>query len=130
MVQLQQEVIVIALPVYVQLLGSQAKIRLELIDQGEIAEDHRVVIRVLAAALAFIIAEKERAIFPDGATQGESKLILAQLVQAGSRQFTAGIHCIIAEIFVQRAMQVVGSALGNDVDNASNRASSFNAVRV
>src|SRR5882724_2453929 len=130
MVQLEQEIIVIALPVYVQLLGRQSETGLELVDQSKVTEDHGVVVWVLAAALAFIIAEKERTVFPDGTAQGEPKLVLPQLVQAGGRKFAAGIHCIIAKIIVQRAVKIVSSALGNDVDDASNGASSFNAVGV
>src|SRR6266851_5055575 len=130
MVQLEQEVIVITLPVLVQLLRSQTKVGLELINQGKVVEDHGVVIRVLAAALAFIVAKEESAVFPDGAAQGEPKLVLPQLVQAGSRQFAAGIHCIIAEIIIQRAVKIVGSALRNDVDDPAYRASSFNTIGV
>src|SRR5881394_743359 len=103
MVQLDQEVIVIALPVYVQPLGRQSEIGLELIDQSEIVENDGVVIRVFVAALAFIIAEEEGAVFPDRAAQGEAKLVLLQLVQTGSRQLAASIHCIVAEILIQRS---------------------------
>src|SRR5882762_450551 len=130
MVQLEQEIIVVALPVYVQLLSGKPETGLELIDQSKVTEDHGVVVWVLTAALAFIVAEKECAVFPDGATQGKPKLVLPQLVQAGRRQFATGIHCIIAEVFVQRAMQIVGAAFGNDVDDASNGTSGFHAVGV
>src|SRR5882724_5308397 len=130
MVQLEKEIVVIALPVYVQLLGRQSETGLELVDKRKVTENHGVVIWVLTAALAFVVAEKECAVFPDGAAQGKPKLVLPQLIQAGSRQFATGIHCIIAEVFVQRAMQIVGAALGNDVDDASNGASRFNAVGV
>src|SRR5215831_3682316 len=123
MVQLDQEVIVIALPVYVQLLGRQSEIGLELIDQIEIVENDGVVIRVFVAALSFIIAEEEGAVFPDRAAQGETELVLLQLVQAGSRQFTASVYCIVAEILIQRPMQVIGPALGNDVDDSAHRGS-------
>ncbi len=130
MIQLEQEIIVIALPVYVQLFGSQAKISLELIDQGEITEDHRVVIRVFTAALAFIVAEKERAVFTDGAAQCKPELVLPQFVEAWGCQFAAGIHRIIAEIVIQRAMEIVGPALSNDIDDPANRASGFHAVGI
>src|SRR5216684_2457804 len=100
MVQLEQEIIVVALPVYVQLLSGKPETGLELIDQSKVTEDHGVVVWVLAAALALIVAEKECAIFPDGTAQGEPKLVLPQLVQAGRRKFATGIHYIVAEIIV------------------------------
>src|SRR5690349_3949464 len=105
MVELEQEVIVVADAVYVQLLGSQSEIGLELVDQRKVAEDHGVVIWVLTAALTFIVAKKEGAVFPDGAAQGNAKLVLPQFVQPGGRQFALRIHRIIAEIFIDRAVQ-------------------------
>src|SRR4249919_61481 len=101
MVQLYQKIIEVALPVYVQLLGRQSETGLELVDQRKVAEDHRVVIRILTAALAFIVAKKECAIFADGAAQGNAKLVLPQLVQSGRRQFAFRVHRIIAKIFIE-----------------------------
>src|SRR5689334_25307902 len=112
MVQLDQEVIVIALPVYVQLLGRQSEIGLELIDQIEIVENAGVVIRAFVAGLSFIIAEEVGTVFSDRAAQGETELVLLQLVQTGSRHLTAGVHSVITQVFIQRSMQVIVSALG------------------
>src|SRR5437868_6890828 len=122
MVQLDQEIIEVAYPVYVQLLRGQSEIRLELVNKRKVAENHGVVIRVLTAALPFIVAKKESAVFPDGTAQGNAKLILSQLIQAGGCQFALCIHRIIAEIFVERAMKVIGTALGNDVDDPTHGA--------
>src|SRR6478735_6838143 len=130
MVQLDQEIIEIALPVHVQLLGGKSKTGLELVDQRKVAEDHGVVIRILTAALTLIVAKKEGAVFPDGAAQGNAKLVLPQLVQSGGRQFAFRVHRIIAEIFIQRAVEIIGAALSNDVHDPADSASGFNAVRV
>src|SRR6476646_4798520 len=130
MVQLDQEIIEIALPVYVQLLGGKCVTDIELVDQRKVAEDHGIVIRVLTAALALIVAKKEGAVFADGTAQGNAKLDLPQLVQSGGRQFAFRVHSIIAEIFIQRAVKFIGPALGNDVHDPADSASGFNAVRV
>src|SRR5215831_1467860 len=100
MVQLEQKIIVVAYSVYIQLFGGQSEIGLELVNLGEVGEDHGVVIRILTAALTFIVAKKESAILLDGAAQGKAKLVLPQFVQPRSRQFAFRIHRIIAEIFI------------------------------
>src|SRR5437870_7686010 len=93
-VQLEQEVIVIAVAGDVELLSGQSKIGLKLVDGRQVAQDHRVVKRVLTPPLPLIVAEEKCVVFLDGTAQGESKLILSQLVEAGGRQFTLGIHGI------------------------------------
>src|SRR5258708_34346966 len=40
------------------------------------------------------------------------------------------IHRIVAEILVERAVKVIGSALRDDVDDTANRSSGLNAVGV
>src|SRR6476661_924401 len=130
MVQLDQEVVEVTLAVYVQLLCGQSEIGLELVNQGKVAEDHGVVIRVLTAALALIVAKKEGAVFNDGAAESNAKLVLPQLVQPRGRQFTFRLHRIIAEISIERAMKVIGPACGNDVDDPADGASGFNAIGV
>ena len=80
MVQLEQEVIVVALPVRVQLFAGQPEIGFELVDMGKVRKDHRVVVGIFAAALAFIVAEIKGAVFRDGPAQGKAELVLPQLV--------------------------------------------------
>src|SRR5207253_3206177 len=113
-----------------QMFRGQSEIGLELVNKRKVTENHGVVIRVLTPALPFIVAKKEGAVFPDGTAQGNAKLVLPQLVQAGGCQFALCVHRIIAEIFIERAMKVIGAALGDDVDDPTHGASGFNTVSV
>jgi len=55
-----------------------------LIDTGDVIQDDRVIKRVLASALALVIAEKKCAVLFDRTTERKSKLVLPQLVQPGA----------------------------------------------
>src|SRR5215471_6469407 len=130
MIKLEQEVIVIAYAIDVELLRSQAKAGFESIDGRQISQNDRVVVRVLAAPLAFIIAKEKGAVFLNWTAQGKAELVLPQLIQSRSCQDAVSIHGIVAEVFVDTAMHFVGAALGDDVDDASDRATSLYAVGV
>src|SRR5437764_404240 len=130
MVKLKQEVVIVAVAGGGQLLRRKAEVLLELVDAGQVLQDHRVIKRVFAPPLSFIVAEKESAIFAERAAERESKLVLAQLVEVGRRQDAGGVQGIIAKIFIKAAVQVIGSALGHDVDDAAHGAAGLHDVSV
>src|SRR6266700_7217290 len=130
MIKLEQRIVIVAASRHRELFRWQSKTCLELIDAGEIIQDHGVIKRVFTPALAFIVAEKERTVLSDGTAQSKPKLVLPQLVQVGCRQRAFGVKRVIAKIFVNAAMQVVASALGNNIYNAANGASCLHAVGV
>src|SRR5215472_13411050 len=128
MVHLDQKVIVIAVASDVQMLRGQAKVGFEQIDAGNVGQDDGVVERVLTAALPFIVAKVEGAVLLEGAAQREAKLVLVQLIESGSGENALGIESIVAEILVHAAVDVIGPALGYDVDDAAHRPASLHAV--
>ena len=145
MVQLQQEIIVIAVARHVQLLGGQSKILLELVDGCQIVQDHRIVIRVLAPPLPLIVAKEKSPVLDNRAPERETKLVLTQLVElvaaaraqvsghaasqwVGRSKNTARIHFVVAEVFVCGAMEFISATLGDDVNDAADSAPELGAV--
>jgi len=89
-IELEREVVVIALAVLIELLGGQSEPGLELIDGGDVGQNDRVVIRILVAPLAFVVAKEKRLVFRNGAAEGEAELVLLQLVEARRGEAAAG----------------------------------------
>src|SRR6185437_2627077 len=79
-------------------------------------------------ALPFVVAEEEGPVFPDGPAQGGAKLVLAEFVEARRRQRTGSVQNVVAEILVERAVQAVSPALGDDVHDAAYGPSELRAV--
>src|SRR6266851_3093938 len=78
--------------------------------------------------LPFIVAEKESPVFPDRPTQRGTKLVLAELVEALGGQGAGSVQNVVAKILVERAMQAVGAAFRDDVDDAAYRPPELCAV--
>src|SRR5579859_605431 len=130
MVQLDQEIIKVAVARDVEVFGGQAKVALELVDAGEIVQNHGIVKRVFPPPLAFIIGKEECPVLNDWSTQSEAILVLLQLVEPGSGQRAVGVEHVVAEIFVHAAMQVVRSALGYDIHDSAYGPARFHAVGI
>src|SRR4029077_18745762 len=79
-------------------------------------------------ALPFVVAEEEGLVFPDGPAQGGAKLVLAEFVEARSRQRAGSVQNVVAEILVEGAVQAVGPALGDDVHDTAYRPSELRPV--
>src|SRR5712692_7414221 len=80
-------------------------------------------------ALAFVVTEEKCLVLYDRASQRAPELVLTQFIEpARCSQGIFRIHGIVTEIFVQRTVQIVSSAFGNDIDNATNGASKLSAV--
>src|SRR6266481_5934157 len=78
--------------------------------------------------LSFVIGEEESPISPDGPAQGRAELVLAELVEPRGRQGAGSVQHVVAKILVDGAVQTVGAALGDDVNDASYRPPELRAV--
>src|SRR5262245_10917557 len=130
MVQLDEKIVVIAVPRNVEIFRSQPEGGLKRVDAGDIGQDHRVIEGVLASSLAFIIAEEKCAVSFERSAQRKAKLVLVQLVETRRGQHAGGIESIVAKIFVRAAVNVIGAALGDDIHNAADGAPGLHAVGV
>ena len=84
MIELENEIVVVAYAVDVKLLGRKAKTGLEAVDGGQVCKDDRVIKRILTAPLSFIVGEVESAIFLDGAAQGNPNWFCRSLFRPGA----------------------------------------------
>ena len=117
MVQPCHDIVIIGGAGDVEVFEREPNRGLELIDRRDIVQDDRIVIRRLAAALAFVVAEEERSVLDQGTAEGEAKLILPQLVELlaaagrqvsrhrasrriGRGQNTACVQFVVAKVFV------------------------------
>src|SRR5207237_6109910 len=80
--------------------------------------------------LTFIVEEEERLVLANWAAQGCAILISAILVKLAFGQKTLGIGRLVVEIAVHRTMQVVGSGLGDYVNNAAQSSAIFGSEAI
>src|SRR5882672_3549049 len=78
--------------------------------------------------LSFVVGEKESLVFPDGPAQGGAELVLAELIETRCRQGAGSVQHVVAKILVDGAVQTVGAALGDDVNDAAYRPPELRAV--
>ena len=91
-----------------------------------------VVIQLSGFADAFVIDEEERLVLNDGTAKGAAELIvvkrflrLASRLIRGGIEIIAGVEGGVAEEFESRAVELVGAAFGDDVDDATGAAAVF-----
>ena len=94
----------------------------------DIGQHHGIVKRRFAAALGLVVGEKKSLFLAQRPAQSRAVLILPQNVQAWRLQDALGVHGVIAKVFVDVAMPVIGAALGDDVHHAAHRAAKLRAV--
>src|SRR5260370_2737974 len=134
MVEAEQHIVVVCVADDVQVLEREPYPGLESVDVVNTIQNDRVVVRRLAAALAFIVTKQESPVFHDRAAQREAVLILLQPVQffAGNRvgggDDAAGVQLVIATILVNRTMEGVRPTLGDDVHDPAYSAPEFGRV--
>jgi len=78
-----------------------------------------VNIQAITLASALVGREEEKFIVKDGTTQVEAELVLFQnraRLAGGVAEECIGVEVFIAEEFPRRAMEIVGAALGDDVN--------------
>ena len=84
-----------------------------------------------AAALAFVVGEEEGLVLLDGTANGGAELILAQgLGLRRDLQERTGVRGAVLQVIVNRTVQIVGAGLGDDIDDAAERAAVFGAETV
>ena len=101
---------------------------LQFVDELDVRENCGVVKRRFPATLQFIIGVKKSLVFLDRPANRTAELVLSQRVRAGSLQQIDGIHLVVAEIFVQRAVPFVGAAARDDIHDAADRAPKFSGI--
>ena len=77
---------------------------------------------LLAAAVAFVIAEEEEFVLDDGAAEGGTELILTKNWLDWAEEI-AGVGLVVAEEVVGAAVELIGTGLGDDVDGGTGVAS-------
>src|SRR5262249_43656287 len=108
--------------------GGQAVDRFHLIDGVDVAENSGIVEGRFAASLGLVVGVDKAAIPFERTADGGTELVLAQSMSSIRLQQVRGVHGVVAEIFVERAVPVVGAAAGDDVDDASGGAAEFDGV--
>ena len=84
-------------------------------------------------AVAFVVAEEEQLVLENRAADAAAELVLHERRTIHSRAVAeegVGIQHLVAKVLVQTAVEVVGAALGGDVDHAAGKASELRAVAV
>src|SRR5260221_4735073 len=101
---------------------------LYLVDCLYVRQHGRIVKRRLAAPLHFVISIDKRFIFLQWAADRAAELILAQHVGPGSLQEIDGIHLVVAEVFIERTVPLIGAAARNDIDDAGGGAAELRGI--
>ncbi len=75
----------------------------------------------MRAALAFIVDEEEGLVLLDWPAERSTKLILPEGIETRQREDRASVSGIVLQVIVSGAMHLVGSGLGDNVDDAAER---------
>src|SRR5260370_4821143 len=100
----------------------QAINSLDFVDEFNVLEDGRIVERRFTAALEFKVAEDKGLVLLDRATDGRTKLVLAQNVRAVRLQEIDGVRLVVAEILIGDSVPLICAAAPNDVHDTGARA--------
>src|ERR1700737_5294069 len=98
------------------------------IDCLDVRQHGRIVKGRLTAALRFIISIDKRLVFLQRAADSGAELVLAQNVRPGCLQEVDRVHLVVAEVFVKRAVPLIGAATRNDVHDARGGTSKFRGI--
>ena len=74
--------------------------------------------------IALVVEEAEGPVLDEGSTNGAAVLVVAE-GQAHDGEGVARIQLVVAEELIQRAMDGVGTGLGNQIDGAAGREAEF-----
>src|SRR5271169_5817432 len=107
MVESNEPVVVVQGLQDIQIFSRQSEGRFGVVNRGQVAGECCREGWGFAKALALVIHEEKGFVFADGAAQGGAELTAAILVVLGSLQKRPRIRGFIAEVAIQRAMQVV-----------------------
>ena len=84
----------------------------------------------MSPALAFVVDKVESTVFADRPAQSSAELVLPQNVEARLSEDRLGIERVVLEVFVDRAMHLVGAGLGDDIDDATQGPTVFSTETV
>src|SRR5258708_20483138 len=101
---------------------------LYLVDCLYVRKHGRMVNRGPAAPLHFVISIDKRFILLQWAADRAAELILAQHVGPGSLQEIDGIHLVVAEVFIERTVPLIGAAARSDIDDAGGGAAELRGI--